>query len=77
MNKLLKFFFFDLLGVLAVTRHDHTIPQVKLHNFELTLCASKDTYNIRLRRSRKLPSPISIQPTLEEEYRPFPSNKGS
>ena len=41
MSKLLKFFFFDLLEVIAVTRHDRTIPQVKLLNLEIdSLCAA-------------------------------------
>ena len=41
MNKLLKFIFFDLLEVVAVTRHDGTIPQVKLPNLEIDyLCAA-------------------------------------
>ena len=41
MNQLLKFIFFDLLEVVAVTRHDRTIPQVKLPNLEIdSLCAA-------------------------------------
>ena len=41
MNKLLNFFFFNLLEVVAVTRHDRTIPQVKLPNLEMdSLCAA-------------------------------------